>query len=72
MAASQTGHASGYKLYRSVFDDATFSDLNIGLSDRTVRAHKIVLCLQSEYFSKLFASQFKVRLYVCHFGLNTR
>lgn len=40
-------------LYKTYFDNSSFSDLTIKLSDRSVRVHRIVLCRGSEYFSKL-------------------
>jgi hypothetical protein len=70
MADSQTDQASRSKPYKAFFDDATLSDLTVRLSDRTVCAHRIVLCRQSEYFTKQLTGQFKVRLYLYHLGIN--
>ena len=47
-------------LYKAYFNDSTLSDLTIKLSDRSVYAHRIVLCRGSEYFDKLLAGRFKV------------
>ena len=47
-------------LYKSYFDNPTFSDLTLKLSDRTVHVHRIVLCRGSEYFTSLLAGRFKV------------
>ena len=47
---------------QNYFDDPTFSDLTIRLSDRTVNAHRIVLCRKSEYFKTLLTGNFKVGL----------
>ena len=47
-------------LYRSYFDDPALSDLTIKLSDRTVHAHRVVLCRASEYFTSLLAGKFQV------------
>jgi hypothetical protein len=48
------------KLYQNYFDNPTFSDLTIRLSDRTVSVHRVILCRKSEYFSSLLAGHFKV------------
>lgn len=61
MANLQPNPASASNLYRTFFDDPTLSDLTIRLSDRSVRVHRIVLCRQSEYFTKLLTGQFQVR-----------
>ena len=45
---------------KNYFDDPTFSDLTILLSDRSVNAHRIVLCRKSEYFKTLLTGHFKV------------
>jgi len=37
----------------SLFDNARFSDLIIRFADREIKAHRFVLCEQSEYFNKL-------------------
>jgi hypothetical protein len=45
------------------FNDAQYSDLTLKLSDgREVKVHKLVICTQNEYFSKLCGatSSFKV------------
>jgi len=49
------------KSWKDYFDSPTLSDLTIRLSDRTVHAHRIVLCRGSEYFEKLLTGNFKVR-----------
>lgn len=49
-------------LFKSYFDDPTMSDITIILSDRTVHAHRIVLCRGSEYFSNLLAESSQVRI----------
>jgi hypothetical protein len=60
MASSQIGQVHENNMYKAFFDDATLSDLTIHLSDRAVRVHRIVLCRQSEYFTKLLTGQFQV------------
>jgi len=57
---SETNMASP-KSWKDYFDSPTLSDLTIRLSDRTVHAHRIVLCRGSEYFEKLLTGNFKVR-----------
>lgn len=47
-------------MFKDHFDDATFSDLTIRLSDRTLKVHRVVLCRQSQYFSTLLTGPFKV------------
>jgi hypothetical protein len=47
-------------LYNSYFDYPTLSDLTLKLSERTVHAHRIVLCHTSEYFTSLLAGKFRV------------
>lgn len=45
-------------LYKTYFDDAKISDINIILSGhRIVQLHKIVLCRGSEYFSNLLVDE---------------
>ena len=48
------------KLYKAFLDDPALSDLTICLSDRTVYAHRIVLCRGSEYFANMFTGRFQV------------
>ena len=60
MANPQDNPAFESELYKAFFDDATFSDLTIQLSHRTVRVHRIVLCRKSKYFTKLLTGQFQV------------
>lgn len=48
------------KIYRNYFDDPTFSDLTIRLSDRCAHVHRINLCRNSEYFNKMILTGFKV------------
>ena len=36
-----------------LYDCDQFTDLTINFSGRKVKAHRVVLCIQSEYFSKL-------------------
>ena len=45
---------------KNYFDNPTFSDLTIQLSDRSVNTHRIILCGKSEYFRTLLTSSFKV------------
>jgi hypothetical protein len=52
--------ASSSDLYRSYFDDPALSDLKIKLSDRTLHAHRVVLCRASEYFTSLLDGKFQV------------
>jgi hypothetical protein len=52
--------ASPSDLYRSYFDDPALSNLTIKLSDRTVHAHRVILCRASEYFTLLLAGRFQV------------
>ncbi|KAM0718324.1 hypothetical protein Q7P37_006656 [Cladosporium fusiforme] len=42
----------------SYFNDPTFSDLDIVLSDRRVHVHRLILCCASEYFRKLLMGPF--------------
>ena len=63
---SETNMASP-KSWKDYFDSPTLSDLTIRLSDRTVHAHRIVLCRGSEYFEKPLTGNFKVRrINVCN------
>jgi hypothetical protein len=62
MAPSLTKQDFESNLYKAFLDDATLPDVTIHLSDRAVRVHKIVLCRQSEYFTKLLTGQFQVCL----------
>lgn len=48
------------KLYKHYFNNPTLSDLTIRLSDRTVHAHRIVLCRGSQYFTALLTGNFQV------------
>ena len=68
MAGSQANQDFDSNLYKAFFDDATLSDLTIQLSDRCVRVHRIVLCRQSEYFTKLLTGRFQVWLQYNHLG----
>lgn len=52
------GSASLRDFFKDYFNDPTFSDLTIRLSDRTVKVHRIVLCRKSEYFDKLLTGRF--------------
>ena len=47
-------------LWKDYFDNPTFSDLTIRLSDRVVHVHRIVLCRGSEYFETLLTKGFEV------------
>jgi hypothetical protein len=47
---------------KNYFDNPTFSDLTILLSDRRVNTHRIVLCRKSEYFKTILTGHFKVCL----------
>ena len=59
--ASSTPYISqSSKLYKAFLDDPALSDLTIRLSDRTVYAHRIVLCRGSEYFANMFTGRFQV------------
>jgi hypothetical protein len=60
MAPSTTAVARNRDLGNSYFDNSTFSDLTIKLSDRVVHVHRVVLCRGSEYFRSLLAGKFKV------------
>jgi hypothetical protein len=55
-------HSFDSDLYKAFFDNETFSDPTIQLSDRAVHVHRIVLCRRSEYFTKLLTGQFQVCL----------
>ena len=48
------------KLYKAYLNDPTLSDLKIQLSDRSVYAHRIVLCRGSAYFAKMLTGHFQV------------
>jgi hypothetical protein len=48
------------KLYKAFLDDPTLSDLTLRLGDRSVYAHRIVLCRGSEYFAHMLTGRFKV------------
>jgi len=54
------------ELWKDYFDNPTFSDLTIRLSDRVVRVHRIVLCRGSEYFEKLLTGNFKASHLTLH------
>lgn len=60
MAQPLSEKPTNSKLYKDYFNDLTLSDLTIRLSDRTVHAHRIVLCRGSEYFAKLLTGRFQV------------
>jgi hypothetical protein len=48
---------------REWFDEATFSDLTVRLSDGTeIKVHKVIVCRENKYFRKLCGpdSQFAV------------
>jgi hypothetical protein len=61
MASSKANTTFASSLYKAFFDDDTLSDLTIHLNDRAVRVYRIVLCRQSDYFTKLLTGQFQVR-----------
>ena len=48
-------------LWRGYFDNPTFSDVTIRLSDRVVHVHRIVLCREFEYLETLAQSNNLVR-----------
>jgi hypothetical protein len=60
MAPPKPTVADRRDLVNSHFDDPTFSDLRIKLSDRVVHVHRVVLCRGSEYFTYLLAGRFLV------------
>jgi hypothetical protein len=60
MAPATTTVAKSRDKVHSYFDDSTFSDITIKLSDRVVRLHRVVLYQGSEYFRSLLAGNFKV------------
>jgi hypothetical protein len=60
MAPSTPIVARSRDMVNSHFDDQTFSDLEIKLSDRVVHVHRVVLCRGSEYFTSLPTGSFKV------------
>jgi len=49
-----------FDVYKSYFDDPTFSDLTIRLSDKTIMVDRRTLCRRSKYFEKLILGPFKV------------
>ena len=51
---------SNRQLFKDHFDDPTFSDITLTLSDRSVKLHRVVLCRKSEYFTKLLTGGFQV------------
>jgi hypothetical protein len=70
MAPSTTIVAKSRDKVHSYFDDSTFSDLTIKLSDRVVHLHRVVLCRGSEYFRSLLAGKFKVSWHLRLANLN--
>lgn len=44
------------------FDSSKYSDLIIRCEDREFKVHRIVVCGQSKYFSKICDGDWKVRL----------
>ena len=62
--ASQYPVKSPHWLYSTHFDELTFSDLTLKLSDGTIlHAHRVVLCRRSKYFDKLITGGFTVSFY---------
>jgi hypothetical protein len=49
-----------FGVYKSYFDIPKYSDLKIRFGGKTIYAHKVILCTQSEYFEKLIEGPFKV------------
>lgn len=47
-------------VFKDYFDDPTFSDLTIRLSDRSIHVHRIVLCRKSKYFNSMLTGSFQV------------
>jgi len=63
--ASQHPIKSPHWLYSTHFNDPTFSDLILKLSDgKVIHAHRVVLCRRSKYFSKLIAGGFVVSIHI--------
>jgi len=60
MAPSTAFVARNRDVVKSYFNDPTFSDLTIKLSDRVVHVHRVVLCRGSSYFTSLLAGRFEV------------
>jgi hypothetical protein len=60
MAAKASFVARSGDVVNFHFDDPTFSDLTIKLSDRVVHVHQVVLCRGSQYFTSLLAGKFMV------------
>jgi hypothetical protein len=48
------------RLFKDHFDDPTFSDITLKLSDRSFNIGRVVLCRRSEYFTKLLTGGFWV------------
>lgn len=58
---SPSGHPH-WPIFGAFLEDGKFSDLTIVCGDRTFKAHRIVVCAQSEFFDVACSSLFKVRL----------
>ena len=48
------------KLYKAFLNDPMLSDVTIRLGDRSLYAHRIVLCRGSEYFARMLTGRFQV------------
>ena len=42
----------------SLFNDAKYSDATVRIHDVALPVHKIIICLQTEYFEKAFRKEF--------------
>lgn len=56
LSTSSRAYAKGDRYFHS----STFSDLTIVTKDRELKVHKIIICGQSGYFSRLFKRDWNV------------
>ena len=67
--ANQRPFKTLHRLYTTYFNDPTFSDMTLKLSDGTeILAHRVVLCRGSKYFSELIIGGLGVSIYLVGFA----